>query len=243
MATALAAGVLTRHDAAHATIPADPKAALEMLGDSVASLERQTTALRIVAGLEIHDTVPATREPLDGLIRRVDRLSADLLQVASKLRTDVDKVEHTPSIMPTAGWLTSQYSMSRFHPTLHEMLPHLGIDIAAPYGKLIVAPAAGTVIRAGTASGYGLVMEIDHGNGIVTKYGHLSRFIARRGEYVVRGEAIAQVGSSGLATGPHLHYEVQVNGATVDPLTYVLPSTIPERVRETHRAVLTSPVD
>ena len=243
MVTALAAGVLERRDTAHAPIPSDPKAALAMLRDSVASLERQTTALRVVAGLAINDTAPSTREPVDGLIRRVDRLSAGLVQVASKIRTDVDKVAHTPSVMPTAGWLTSPYTMFRFHPTLHEVMPHLGIDIAAPYGKLVFAPAAGRVIRAGTASGYGLVMEIDHGNGIVTKYGHLSRFIAPLGEYVVRGEAIAQIGSSGLATGPHLHYEVLVNGANVDPLTYVLPSTIPARVRNTHRVVPITPVD
>jgi murein DD-endopeptidase MepM/ murein hydrolase activator NlpD len=181
-----------------------------------------------VAGLEIDDSITSAHAPVDVLIRHAGRLSADLGQVASKLHSDADKVARTPSIMPTAGWLTSQFSMSRFHPSLHELLPHLGIDIAAPYGKLIIAPADGTVIRAGPASGYGLVMEIDHGNGIVTKYGHLSRFIARQGERVVRGEAIAQVGSSGLATGPHLHYEVLVKGTNVDPLTYVLPSTIPK---------------
>ena len=144
--------------------------------------------------------------------------------------------------MPTTGWLTSQFSLSRFHPILHRYLPHLGIDIAAPYGTTIVAPAAGTVIRAGSASGYGQVLEIDHGNGIVTKYGHLSRFLVHIRQSVVRGQPIAQVGNSGLATGPHLHYEVHVNGAIVDPLTYVLPSTIPDRVQPI-RPVVGAPED
>jgi murein DD-endopeptidase MepM/ murein hydrolase activator NlpD len=75
------------------------------------------------------------------------------------------------------------------------------------------------------------VMEIDHGDGIVTKYGHLSRFLVHDGQKVVRGQPIAEVGNSGLATGPHLHYEVHVGGTIVDPLTYVLPETIPERVK------------
>jgi murein DD-endopeptidase MepM/ murein hydrolase activator NlpD len=155
----------------------------------------------------------------------------NLEQVTEKLHSDADRVARTPSIMPTAGWLTSQFTLSRFHPILHKWLPHLGIDVAAPYGTTVVAPAAGTVIRAGEASGYGMVMEIDHGDGIVTKYGHLSRFLVREGQHVVRGEPIAQVGNSGLATGPHLHYEVHVGGKIVDPLTFVLPETIPERVK------------
>jgi murein DD-endopeptidase MepM/ murein hydrolase activator NlpD len=168
---------------------------------------------------------------VDTLLHAADELSANLQAVSAKLHTDADKVARTPSIMPTAGWLTSQFSLSRFHPILHKWLPHLGIDVAAPYGTTVVAPAAGTVIRAGVASGYGMVMEIDHGNGIVTKYGHLSRFLVHERQQVVRGQAIAEVGNSGLATGPHLHYEVHVAGVIVDPLTYVLPETIPERVK------------
>jgi murein DD-endopeptidase MepM/ murein hydrolase activator NlpD len=218
-------------------IPADPATAVALLRDSVASLDRQTTALRIVAGL---DTAIApsldSGGSVDTLIHRADQLSVNLNQVATKLHADADKVARTPSIMPTAGWLTSQFSLSRFHPILHKWLPHLGIDIAAPYGTTIVAPAAGTVIRVGSASGYGNVLEIDHRNGIQTKYGHLSRFLVHVGQSVVRGQPIAEVGNSGLATGPHLHYEVHVNGTIVDPLTYVLPSTIPDPVRQVSRA-------
>jgi murein DD-endopeptidase MepM/ murein hydrolase activator NlpD len=142
--------------------------------------------------------------------------------VSSETPGEADSIAHTPSIMPTVGWLTSQFSLHRFHPVLHKYLPHLGIDIAAPYGATIVAPAAGTVIRMARAEGYGRVIEIDHGNGIVTKYGHLSHFLVHVDQQVVRGEPIARVGNSGLTTGPHLHYEVHVNGQIVDPLSYLV---------------------
>jgi murein DD-endopeptidase MepM/ murein hydrolase activator NlpD len=217
-------------------IPSDPAMAVALLRDSIASLDRQTFALRVVAGLDTAGApAPDSGGSVDLLIHRADQLSVNLDQVAAKLHADADKVARTPSIMPTAGWLTSQFSLSRFHPILHKYLPHLGIDIAAPYGTTIVAPAAGTVVRVGSASGYGLVLEINHGNGILTKYGHLSRFLVRERQLVVRGQPIAEVGNSGLATGPHLHYEVHVNGTIVDPLTYVLPSTIPDPVRQVSR--------
>jgi murein DD-endopeptidase MepM/ murein hydrolase activator NlpD len=213
---------------------------VEFLRDSIASLDRQTTTLRVVAGLDTTmqpiDSAPPAPASVDLLLHRADQLSVNLEQVADKLHNDADKVARTPSIMPTAGWLTSQFSLSRFHPILHKWLPHLGIDVAAPYGTTVVAPAAGTVVRAGVASGYGMVLEIDHGNGIVTKYGHLSRFLVRERQQVTRGQPIAEVGNSGLATGPHLHYEVHVGGTIVDPLTYVLPSTIPDPVRQTDHA-------
>jgi murein DD-endopeptidase MepM/ murein hydrolase activator NlpD len=223
--------------AGHAgAIPTDPALAAALLRDSIASLDRQTTMLRVVAGLDTAGApAPESGGSVELMIHHADELSVNLNQVASKLHADADRVARTPSIMPTAGWLTSQFSLSRFHPILHKWLPHLGIDVAAPYGTTVVAPAAGTVIRVGTASGYGLVLEINHGNGIVTKYGHLSRFLVHIGQSVVRGQPVAEVGNSGLATGPHLHYEVHVNGTIVDPLTYVLPSTIPDPVHQDSR--------
>ena len=91
----------------------------------------------------------------------------------------------------------------------------------------VVAPAAGTSPRITVQNGYGLVLELDHGNGIMTKYAHLSRTLVRAGQHVVRGDPIAAVGNSGLSTGAHLHYEVHVNRKVVNPLTYVLPESIP----------------
>jgi murein DD-endopeptidase MepM/ murein hydrolase activator NlpD len=134
----------------------------------------------------------------------------------------------TPSIMPTTGWLSSHFSRKRLHPLLHIARPHEGVDIAGPMGAPIVAPAAGIVTRVGKETGYGLVMEIDHGNGIVTKYAHTSKVVVKVGQRVTRGQVIANIGSSGLSTAPHLHYEIHVNGKVVDPLTYVLPGAIPD---------------
>jgi murein DD-endopeptidase MepM/ murein hydrolase activator NlpD len=93
-------------------------------------------------------------------------------------------------------------------------------------GAPIVAPAGGVVRLVTVETGYGNVLEIDHGDGIVTKYAHCSRIVVKRGQHVKRGEIIANVGSTGLSTGPHVHYEIHVNGKVVDPLTYVLPEGV-----------------
>jgi murein DD-endopeptidase MepM/ murein hydrolase activator NlpD len=167
-----------------------------------------------------------TRVELDALLRRANVLLASFSEISDTLARHADKLESMPSIMPTAGWLSSNFSRSRRHPILHISRPHEGIDVTAPMGAPIVAPASGLVIRSGKESGYGNVIEIDHGNGIVTKYAHCSRLIAKRGQRVARGEVIATVGNTGISTGPHLHYEIHVNGRVVDPLAYVLPGAI-----------------
>lgn len=168
------------------------------------------------------------RTDLDGLIRRANILSASFAEVTDTLAKNVQRLASTPSIMPTAGWLSSHFSTHRFHPILHISRPHEGIDVSAPMGAPVVAPAAGVVILVTRQNGYGLVMELDHGNGIVTKYAHLSRINVKQGQRVTRGQLIANVGNSGLSTGPHLHYEIHLNGRVVDPLTFVLPGAIPD---------------
>jgi murein DD-endopeptidase MepM/ murein hydrolase activator NlpD len=128
--------------------------------------------------------------------------------------------------MPTSGWLSSAFSSMRTHPVLHIARPHEGIDVTAPAGTPIEAPATGTVIKAGWENGYGNMVEIDHGYGIITLYAHASRLGVQRGQRVQRGQVIGFVGRSGLAVGPHLHYEVHVNGHPVNPLRYILPNVI-----------------
>ncbi len=98
---------------------------------------------------------------------------------------------------------------------------HKGIDIGSPNGTPVHAPAAGRVLKAGLGSGYGNEIEVDHGNGIVTVYGHLSGFNVTSGQQVVKGEVIGYVGHTGRVTGPHLHYEVQVRGIAVNPHKYL----------------------
>lgn len=164
------------------------------------------------------------RPDLDRMIRRATELSASFRAVSDTLSRNVERMANLPSIMPTQGWLTSQFSRSRFHPILHTSRAHEGVDVVAPMGSPIVAPAAGRVIFAGRESGYGLMVQIDHGNGLVSTYAHASRLVATVGLHVTRGQLIAFVGNSGLSTGPHLHYEISLHGKPVDPLTFVMPA-------------------
>jgi murein DD-endopeptidase MepM/ murein hydrolase activator NlpD len=165
-----------------------------------------------------------TAADMDQLLKRANTLAASFARVSAAIEHNVERSGRIPSIMPTAGWLSSNFTRSRFHPILHVSRPHEGIDVSAPMGAPIVAPAAGTVTRATRERGYGLVVEIDHGDGITTRYAHCSRISVRPGQRVKRGQEIAAVGNTGLSTGPHLHYEIHVNGKVIDPLTYVMPS-------------------
>jgi murein DD-endopeptidase MepM/ murein hydrolase activator NlpD len=99
---------------------------------------------------------------------------------------------------------------------------HKGLDFAAMIGTPIYAPADGVVSYAGREGGYGKIVSIDHGYGIVTRYAHNSRLLVKTGERVKRWQKIAEVGSTGRSSGPHLHYEVRVNGVPVDPENYIL---------------------
>jgi len=164
------------------------------------------------------------RPNVDELIRRATELSQSFRAVSDTLSRNVERMANLPSVMPTAGWLTSQFSKSRFHPILHTSRAHEGIDVVAPLGSPIVAPAAGRVIKAERETGYGLMVQIDHGNGLVTTYAHILRIVVSVGQRVTRGQMIATVGNSGLSTGPHLHYEIQRNGKPMDPLTFVMPA-------------------
>ncbi len=127
----------------------------------------------------------------------------------------------TPSIWPTTGVITSDFG-ARVDPVSGGQAYHEGIDIADDYGTQVVATAAGTVIFAGpTDGGYGNLVEIDHGNGIVTRYGHNSVVLVSPGQQVRQGDVISLMGSTGKSTGSHLHYEVDVNGTPVDPIVFL----------------------
>lgn len=120
--------------------------------------------------------------------------------------------------MPVAGHLTSGYGM-RFHPILGFMRMHKGMDIGAPYGTPIHASMGGTIVFAGRSGGYGNFVKVSHGGGLVSGYGHMSRIAVAPGARVAQGQVIGYVGSTGLSTGPHLHYEIWKNGASVNPRT------------------------
>ena len=163
---------------------------------------------------------------LNQLERRARLLSSSLAEATDSVLAHRDLLESTPSILPTPGWLSSSYSESRMHPIHNRPLPHPGVDISAPRGTSIYAAAKGRVIRAGWVVGYGLTIEIDHGFGYVTLYGHASELVASQDEEVQRGDVIARVGSTGIATSPHLHYEVRVQGIAQNPANFILPEYI-----------------
>lgn len=126
--------------------------------------------------------------------------------------------------MPASGPITSYFG-NRYHPILHFTRFHAGLDIGAAWGSPIVAASDGQVIAAGWSGGYGREVEIAHGGGITSRYGHMSEIVATAGSFVRRGQLIGYVGSSGLSTGPHLHFEVRQDGQPVNPLGVRLVST------------------
>jgi hypothetical protein len=135
-------------------------------------------------------------------------------------------------MMPVNGPVTSYFGY-RYHPILHFTRFHAGLDIGAGWGSPIVAAADGQVVGAGWAGGYGREVQIAHGGGIVSLYGHMSDIVAQPGSFVHAGQLIGYVGSSGLSTGPHLHFEVRQGGNPVNPLGVRLVSA---PVVDTHLA-------
>jgi murein DD-endopeptidase MepM/ murein hydrolase activator NlpD len=123
--------------------------------------------------------------------------------------------------MPVNGEITSRFTRSRLHPILQVFRAHYGVDLAAPVGTRILAPAAGRVASVGQRLGYGLTIEIAHSGGVVTRYAHCRSALVQRGDTVAMGQAIGAVGASGLATAPHVHFEVLVHGTAVDPIRFI----------------------
>jgi hypothetical protein len=222
------------------------------LTDSLTVLERRDSEIRLLANLEpidpqIHaagiggprpvdqpvetpspllERAAAVRVDLSALIRRANLLTKSYKEAADSLATQTERLSATPSIMPTKGWLTSAFARMRIHPILHESRAHEGIDVVAPAGSPIEAPAKGKIVFAGWEAGYGNLVTIDHGFGVVTRFAHASRLLVKVGQTVRRGDRIGLVGNTGLSTGPHLHYEVHVNGRPVDPRKFILPDVV-----------------
>jgi murein DD-endopeptidase MepM/ murein hydrolase activator NlpD len=126
----------------------------------------------------------------------------------------------TPSVWPVRGWVTSPFG-NRTSPFSGILKFHEGMDIAAQTGTPVVSPADGVIIKAGFSTGYGNMVEISHGYGLKTIFGHNSRLNVKAGQRVKRGDVISYVGDTGSSTGPHLHYEVRVNGLPVNPVKYM----------------------
>lgn len=137
------------------------------------------------------------------------------------LQSQKSLLASTPAIWPTTGWMSSAFGYRKSPFTgLKEF--HRGIDIATRMGTPIIAPADGTVTSARTNGGLGKCIVIKHGHGMVTRYGHLKKYLVKPGTRVKRGDKIALVGNTGRSTAPHLHYEVHLNGIAVNPAKYIL---------------------
>lgn len=230
---------------------------MEALDASIAALTEKDEQLRVVAGLPEIDPdvrrvgiggpgtsstssalarlnpraarkVETTEQDLGALMRRAALLRTSMDEALTQIGRNRERMASTPTILPANGHLSSLFSGTRYHPVLRVSRPHKGIDIAARVGEPILAAARGRVIYAGNKSnGYGNMVEIDHGYGYITRYAHASRLHVRRGQSVDRGTRIADVGATGLTSGPHLHYEVEQNGRQVDPLNFVIGDALP----------------
>lgn len=158
------------------------------------------------------------------LEKQLDQLNEDAEKI-KKILANLKLAEtYVGGVMtwPAPGYttITSPFGY-RMHPILKKKKLHTGVDIGVPSGTTVVAAQTGTVIHADWLGGYGKVVMLDHGGGIVTLYAHNSKLLVKVGDKVVKGQAITKSGSTGQSTGPHLHFEVRVNGEYVDPITYV----------------------
>ena len=157
---------------------------------------------------EALDELEAESQRLESVIRNLQRGSDDVPQATGSF------------VWPVRGRISSPFGR-RVHPITGKVRNHSGIDIALPQGNPVVAAQSGKVIHSGWINGYGYTVIIDHGGGISTLYGHNSALTVRAGQSVKRGEQIARVGSTGLSTGPHVHFEVRQNGVAVNPMNWL----------------------
>jgi murein DD-endopeptidase MepM/ murein hydrolase activator NlpD len=158
---------------------------------------------------------------LDHLGRQAKIQSISFQELDDFFKNQKSFLSSTPSIWPTRGWVTSSFGF-RKSPFTGLREKHEGWDIAARNGAPVRATADGVVVVEGREYGYGNLVEIDHGYGIVTRYGHNSKHLVKAGDRVKRGQVVSLVGNTGRSTGPHLHYEILLNGVPVSPENYIL---------------------
>ena len=162
-----------------------------------------------------------THKSLENLETEIAVTSRSQAELSKFLREQKSILACTPSIRPTNGWFSSGFGY-RISPFTNLREFHKGIDIATRIGTPIIAPADGLVVFASREGNFGRMIAINHGYNLMTRYGHLHKFRVRKGQHVTRGQVIGEVGNTGRCTGPHLHYEVLLNGVPVNPLRYIL---------------------
>ena len=167
-------------------------------------------------------------EPASGTLEELDRLASVVGEESQSLRSlerYLDRAGRVlgalPSRWPVRGPVNSEFGRRNSPWSEDRLEAHSGMDIGAPRGTPVLAPAAGTVVFAGSQPEYGITLIIDHGNDIKTLYGHLTRVDVTAEQKVERGQVVAQTGNTGRSSGPHLHYEIQVKGQPVNPRSYL----------------------
>jgi len=171
---------------------------------------------------------PAPSKDYASLVVRIDKAvhetqlkEQSVIDLWESLSERQSLINATPNVKPARGWLTSRFGY-RISPFSGKATMHAGLDIAAAPGSPIYAPADGVVSYAGYDQGYGKLVSIDHGYGVSTRFGHTSQIYVQVGQKVSKWDVIAAVGNTGRSTGPHLHYEVRINGTPVDPINFIL---------------------
>lgn len=203
----------------------------------MANLEKPSSADNLfgVGGPEVHQGGSGVKLTNTMGERRVTLMRRDLDQMASEaeaersIQNELAKflqerksvLASTPSIWPVQGWVTSGFGY-RISPFTGKRQFHAGLDISTRSGTPIIAPAAGVITFVGREGGYGKMVVINHGHGLVTRYGHLSSYSVKVGQKVKRGQRIGAVGNTGRSSGPHLHYEVLMSGVPTNPRYYIL---------------------
>jgi len=168
--------------------------------------------------------------PLDETLREAREVSDCFEELLARMEVNASAWEGLPTILPLDhAEVTSSFGLRR-DPLNGQLDWHPGLDLSAVVGTPVHAPAAGVVTRAGYFGDYGLMIEIDHGNGLTSRYGHLSRVKVRAGDRVEREDFLGQTGATGRVSAPHLHYEIQVAGRPVNPQPYIMTDLY---VRET----------
>jgi len=176
-----------------------------------------------VGGVLGLDSSPPRLDPsaLSDIDRSLTRLTDRSAQLEEFYRDQSVLLSSTPSVWPVRGYLSAGFG-NRIDPFTGQKDFHPGIDVSTPIGTKVQSPADGIVISAGIQGGYGNALSIDHGYGVVTRYGHLESFAVRPGQKVKRGDVIGYVGNTGRSTGPHLHYEVWVRDQAQNPIHFIL---------------------
>jgi len=151
----------------------------------------------------------------------IEKRAVSLSELADFLEEQKLMLSSTPTIWPVKGWISSGFGY-RVSPFTGRRVFHEGLDIATKYNTPVKAAAKGVVVFSGRKAGYGKTIIVDHGYGYITKYGHNNKLLVKAGDKISKGDLIAEVGSTGRSTGPHVHYEVLVNGIPVNPLKFIV---------------------